>query len=135
MPPILIGGDGEKYLLRAVAQHADWWLPYSRTKDVLQRKIDVLKEHCREVGREYEQIRKTYVMTVYLSRSRSEAERWAGAALDQEDPAFAGEPAALRDRLAELAEMGIDLFQLRLAGFPDTDDLKLFVDEVLPAFQ
>ncbi|RIK36485.1 MAG: LLM class F420-dependent oxidoreductase, partial [Chloroflexi bacterium] len=25
IPPVMVGGSGEKYLLRVVAQHADWW--------------------------------------------------------------------------------------------------------------
>src|SRR5262249_10867112 len=41
-PPILIGGDGEKYLLRAVAEHADWWLPYGLTAETLRHNIDCL---------------------------------------------------------------------------------------------
>jgi alkanesulfonate monooxygenase SsuD/methylene tetrahydromethanopterin reductase-like flavin-dependent oxidoreductase (luciferase family) len=135
MPPIMIGGDGEKYLLRAVAEHADWWLPYSRRLDVLQHKIDVLAQHCREVGRDPVAIRKTYTLTVYLARDRPTAERRAGAAVERENPAFAGDPAGLRDHLQGLAALGFDLFQLVFPNFPETDDMKLFVDEVLPAFR
>jgi alkanesulfonate monooxygenase SsuD/methylene tetrahydromethanopterin reductase-like flavin-dependent oxidoreductase (luciferase family) len=135
LPPIMIGGDGEKYLLRAVAEHADWWLPYSRRLDVLQHKIDVLAQHCRDVGRDPASIRKTYTLTVYLDHDRAAAERRAGAAVERENPAFAGDPTGLRDYLQALAELGFSLFQLVFPNFPETDDIKLFVDEVLPAFR
>jgi len=135
IPPIMIGGDGEKYLLRAVAEHADWWLPFSRRLDALQAKCDVLRQHCRDVGRDYDSIRKTYTMTLYLSKDRAEAERRAGAALERENPAFAGDPAGLRDHLARLVDLGFDLFQLVFPNFPETDDITLFADEVLPAFR
>jgi alkanesulfonate monooxygenase SsuD/methylene tetrahydromethanopterin reductase-like flavin-dependent oxidoreductase (luciferase family) len=135
IPPIMIGGDGERYLLRAVAEHADWWLPYSRRLDVLQHKIDVLAQHCREVGRDPATIRKTYTLTVYLDHDRAVAERRAGAAAQRDNPAFAGDPTGLRDYLHGLAALGFDLFQLVFPNFPETDDLKLFVDEVLPEFR
>jgi alkanesulfonate monooxygenase SsuD/methylene tetrahydromethanopterin reductase-like flavin-dependent oxidoreductase (luciferase family) len=133
-PPIMIGGDGEKYLLRAVAEHADWWNELTRPLPVLRQKFDVLRAHCRDVGRDYDSIRKTYVTTVYLAKSRAEARRWAGEALDREAPPFAGEPAELIDHLRELHELGFDLFQIVFPGFPDTRDMELFVDEVMPAF-
>lgn len=135
VPPIMIGGDGEKYLLRAVAEHGDWWFPFSRRLDLLAHKCDVLRQHCRDVGRDYESIRKTYTLTVFLSKDRAEAIRRAGAAVERENPAFAGDPAGLRDYLTERVALGFDLFQLVFPDFPDTDDIKLFVDEVLPAFR
>jgi alkanesulfonate monooxygenase SsuD/methylene tetrahydromethanopterin reductase-like flavin-dependent oxidoreductase (luciferase family) len=133
--PILIGGDGERYLLRAVAEHADWWLPFSRGPETLERKIAVLRDHCRAVGRDEAAIRKAYPLTVFLARTREEAERRAGRRLQSDEPPFAGEPAALREHLARYVELGFDLFQLVFAGFPATDDMRLFVEEVLPAFQ
>ena len=36
--------------------------------------------------------------------------------------------------LQELSELGFDLFQMVFPGFPDTSDMRLFVDEVLPRF-
>jgi alkanesulfonate monooxygenase SsuD/methylene tetrahydromethanopterin reductase-like flavin-dependent oxidoreductase (luciferase family) len=134
MPPIMIGGDGEQLTLRAVAQHADWWNALMRPMDVLRHKITVLEDHCRAVGRDPAAIRKTLTRTVYLASSRAEAERWAGAKLGESNPPFAGEPAALVDHLRELTELGFDLFQMVFPGFPDTRDMRLFVDEVLPEF-
>jgi alkanesulfonate monooxygenase SsuD/methylene tetrahydromethanopterin reductase-like flavin-dependent oxidoreductase (luciferase family) len=69
---------------------------------------------------------------VFLKRSRSEAERWAGSRLEDPNPPFAGEPAQLVEHIQELSELGFDLFQMVFAGFPDTDDMQLFIDEVLP---
>jgi alkanesulfonate monooxygenase SsuD/methylene tetrahydromethanopterin reductase-like flavin-dependent oxidoreductase (luciferase family) len=133
-PIIMIGGDGEQRTLRAVAQHADWWNTVMRPPDVLRHKLEVLERHCRDVGRDYTSLRKTLTRVVYLAPSRSEAELRAGSRLDAPTPPFAGEPAALVDHLNELIDLGFDLFQLVFAGFPDTADLRLFVDKVLPHF-
>src|SRR4029079_15737899 len=102
--PILVAGGGEKYLLRVVAEHADWWLSYGDRPDVLRRKLQVLADHCAAVGRDPSTIRKATPMTVYLSRSAAQARSWAGAAAEGERPAFAGDPAALIDRIRELEE-------------------------------
>jgi alkanesulfonate monooxygenase SsuD/methylene tetrahydromethanopterin reductase-like flavin-dependent oxidoreductase (luciferase family) len=133
-PPIMIGGDGEQLTLRAVAEHADWWNALMRPLPVLRHKIDVLDGHCRAVGRDPATVRRTITRTVYLKRTRAEAEAWAGDKLQADNPPFAGEPAALVEHLQELSELGFDLFQMVFAGFPDTSDMKLFADEVLPKF-
>ncbi len=135
-PPVMIGGDGERYLLRAVAEHGDWWLPYARTTEVLRHKLDVLRDHCRAVGRDLATIRKAYTCIVFLDRDRQAAIQRAGKRVENtEQPVFAGDPAALRDYLAERIELGFDHFPLVFPRFPETDDIKLFVDEVLPAFR
>lgn len=135
IPPIMIGGSGERYLLRAVAEHADWWLSYADRPQVQERKIAALADHCRAVGRDPASIRKAVPWTVYLHRDRAAARRWAGDAVEGDRPAFAGDPAALRDRIHEAIGLGFDMVQLRFAGLMDSADVELFADEVLPAFR
>lgn len=134
--PVLIGGDGERFLLRAVAEHADWWLPFGRTPDVLRQKMAVLKDHCTAVGRDYDTIHKTFSLRVNLGKTRAEAEKLVGGSpMRPDDPSFVGEPAELRERIQEYAELGIEHFQLVFPKFPATDDIELFAQEVLPHFQ
>jgi alkanesulfonate monooxygenase SsuD/methylene tetrahydromethanopterin reductase-like flavin-dependent oxidoreductase (luciferase family) len=134
IPPLMLAGDGERYMLRAVAEHADWWLSYSRRPEVQQRKLDVLAEHCKTFGRDPSTIKKAAPVTVFLDRDRAAARNRAGARLENETPAFAGDPAEFRDYLAGLEALGFDLVQLSFARFPGTDDLRLFEKEVLPHF-
>ncbi|MEO6797425.1 MAG: LLM class F420-dependent oxidoreductase [Candidatus Dormibacter sp.] len=56
-PPILIGGGGEKKTLRLVAQYADACNLFPTPE--LPHKLEVLREHCRAVGRNYDEIEKT----------------------------------------------------------------------------
>ena len=49
-PPIMIGGGGEKVLLRIVAQHADRWNFGGSVAD-FKRKVAILDDHCRAIGR------------------------------------------------------------------------------------
>ena len=133
-PPIMIGGEGERYLLPVVARHADWWLSYGHSTDLLRHKMRVLGQHCAAIGRDPAQIRKATPLVVYLAKDRRKAKRWAGDAVNRPQPAFAGDPTELRDRLTELREVGFQLFLLAFAGFPDTDDIELFVDEVMGHF-
>jgi alkanesulfonate monooxygenase SsuD/methylene tetrahydromethanopterin reductase-like flavin-dependent oxidoreductase (luciferase family) len=63
--PILVGGAGEKVLLRLVAQYADFCnLTDSFDPAFYRGKLDVLKGHCDDVGRDYGAIRKTASFTV-----------------------------------------------------------------------
>lgn len=57
-PPIWIGGRGEKVLLRLVARYADVW-NYNGSQDEFERYRSVLQQHCREVGRDFDEIRIT----------------------------------------------------------------------------
>ncbi|MDH2415631.1 LLM class F420-dependent oxidoreductase [Nocardioides sp. CER19] len=58
--PILIGGGGERKTLRLVAQYGDACHLFVREGlDQIQHKLDVLKRHCDDVGRDYHEIRKT----------------------------------------------------------------------------
>ncbi len=60
-PPILIGGGGEKKTLRLVAKYGDACNLFASpgTLDSLRHKLDVLKQHCADVGRNYDEIEKT----------------------------------------------------------------------------
>lgn len=61
-PPILIGGSGEKKTLRLVAQHADACNLFGGSPDAVRHKLDVLRRHCDDVGRDYESIEKTMIV-------------------------------------------------------------------------
>lgn len=50
-PPLVIGGRGEKRTLRIAARFADQWNYPSGPIEDFSRKIDVLHQHCAEVGR------------------------------------------------------------------------------------
>ncbi len=63
-PPILIGGGGEKKTLRLVAQYADACNLFPTPE--IPRKLDILREHCQAVGRNYDDIEKTAVFTFDL---------------------------------------------------------------------
>src|SRR5918996_1144409 len=45
-PVIMIGGEGEKYLLKVAAKHADRYNHPCGSVQVLKRKISIIKEHC-----------------------------------------------------------------------------------------
>ncbi|MEY2443429.1 MAG: hypothetical protein QOE00_9 [Ilumatobacteraceae bacterium] len=59
-PPIMIGGTGEKKTLRMVAQYAQACNLFPGPE--LERKLDVLRGHCEDLGRNFDDIQKT-VMT------------------------------------------------------------------------
>jgi len=63
-PPILIGGGGEKKTLRLVAQYANACNLFPTPE--IPRKLDILRDHCRAVGRNYDEIEKTSLFTFDL---------------------------------------------------------------------
>jgi F420-dependent oxidoreductase-like protein len=111
-PPIMIGGGGERKTLRLVAQYADACNLFP-TPD-LAHKLDVLRGHCDDVGRDYDEITKTCYF-VY-------------------DVGEKGEKAAeVVDRLGAMAELG---FQAAIGGVVNVwqvTPLEVIAAEVIPA--
>jgi F420-dependent oxidoreductase-like protein len=58
-PPILVGGSGEQKTLRLVARYADSCNLFGADPAVAAHKLDVLRQHCADVGRDYDEIEKT----------------------------------------------------------------------------
>jgi F420-dependent oxidoreductase-like protein len=114
-PPILIGGTGEKKTLRLVAQYADACNLFARMgNETLRVKLDVLKQHCDKVGRDYATIEKTALDTAYLAPGQSSA-------------------ADVIAQCRSLAQLG---FQHVIFNMPNTQDitlLEVFGREVIPA--
>ena len=63
--PILVGGSGERRTLRLVAQHADACNLFGEAAAV-RHKVEVLRRHCAEVGRDPAAIEVTHLSTVLV---------------------------------------------------------------------
>ncbi len=70
-PPITIGGGGETYTLKAVAAYADRWNGFG-PPDEYRRKMDILKKHCAQIGRDPDSIDKTYYASMDLYQSEDD---------------------------------------------------------------
>jgi F420-dependent oxidoreductase-like protein len=73
-PPILIGGGGERKTLRLVAMYADMWNGFG-DPETIRHKLDVLAEHCTQVGRDIAEIVTTRLGTLIIAPTKEEAER------------------------------------------------------------
>ncbi len=71
-PPILVAGGGERKTLRLVAQYGDacnlWGSPQA-----VAAKLAILRQHCADLGRDYDSIEKTSLGTVELAAGKMSA--------------------------------------------------------------
>jgi alkanesulfonate monooxygenase SsuD/methylene tetrahydromethanopterin reductase-like flavin-dependent oxidoreductase (luciferase family) len=132
-PPIMVGGAGEKHLLRVVAQHADWWNYPFTDAQTLRRKQDVLKEHCRAVGRDYDEITQVIRVGVLIAESEQEVQRLkAQPHVRQLDGGIAGAPEQVAEALLSIVDQGADRLTVHFADAPQPDGAQLFAATVLP---
>jgi F420-dependent oxidoreductase-like protein len=132
-PPILIGGDGEKRTLRAVAKYANYCNLFLRTD--LERKLGVLKEHCKALGRNYGAVGKSLFAQgwpgVYVTDDEEELEqhlKWRSDNLGSSKEevlelarsnapgSWVGYPEELLERFEYLIGLGFDFFQVMFPG-------------------
>ena len=97
--PILIGGGGEKKTLRIVAEHADIWHSFSDAP-TLERKLGILAEHGRAVGRDTNEI-ETSVEVSRRPRSEEARSDAGGRSFVEAD---------------ELRSLGASLFTIGISG-------------------
>jgi alkanesulfonate monooxygenase SsuD/methylene tetrahydromethanopterin reductase-like flavin-dependent oxidoreductase (luciferase family) len=136
VPPILIGGGGRKYTLRIVAEQADWWNFPGGTVEHYAELLDVLRGHCETVGRDYDEIVKSWAIeTVSVALTHEEALEIARRSpFYDPDVSIVGTPEEVYAQLKRFTDLGASYFQLRFADFPKNDVAKLFAKEVMPMF-
>jgi F420-dependent oxidoreductase-like protein len=139
--PLWVGGAGEKLTLRAVAESADGWNTFYMPLDEYQRKLDALAGHCRAVGRDPGDIRKSLVLQAIVRRDEAEAEerlaRMARAMNTTPDAArqraLVGTPAQCVEQLLPYVGAGVGDFIVGVRAPVDWESLELVAKEVAPA--
>jgi F420-dependent oxidoreductase-like protein len=128
-PPILIGGNGEKRTLRAVAKYADMCNVIADVEKT-RHKFEVLRQHCKAVGRPYDEItRSVNYWTIFGS---SEAER---AKKKERFPREAEDLAGIPAKMKAYEEVGTQYIIARIFDGNDLDPIRQFAETVFPAYQ
>ena len=69
--PFMIGGSGPKKTMGIVARHADEWNKSGGSPELVAQSLDVLRERCAEVGRDFATIKKSVMVWMHI-RDRAE---------------------------------------------------------------
>lgn len=140
-PPIMIGGAGGKYLLRVVAELADEWNCPANHAEAYDGKLEILKGHCRDVGRDIKEIRISQQTVCVLAKDEEElaeklpkAQRRYGFFGNIESFGIVGTPKRCIEKIKENEEKGITKYSIFFSDIMNPDTLRLFAEEVMSAF-
>jgi F420-dependent oxidoreductase-like protein len=114
--PIMIGGGGERKTLRLVAKYADAANVFGGPEKI-HHKWQVLRQHCEAVGRPYEDIERSTLQSVRLSRNGSNG----GETPDQ-----------VIERFGELGDAGAQHVLFSVRDVWQTGQLELLGSTLLP---
>jgi F420-dependent oxidoreductase-like protein len=135
-PPIMIGGAGEKVMLRLVAKYADRWNCPAGYRD-FKKTLGVLHEHCRAVGRDPKDITVSEQLMVCIGANRAEADQKWEMAKGRKPFSFTavkGTPDEVVTQLREHVSGGVTMFTMMFADMAPPQTVELFAREVMPAF-
>lgn len=145
-PPIVIAGAGKKVTLRQVAQFADACNfgasantgAIRGAADVAGR-FEVLRSHCEDVGRPYDDILRTHFTSwLFIAENeravRAKKERYFpnGLTEEQEYTRIFGTPDQIVAYCAELVDAGVQYFVMQTQDASDTETIELLGREVAP---
>jgi F420-dependent oxidoreductase-like protein len=138
-PPIWIGGGGEKVTLKLVAQYG-YGSNLRADIDTVRHKLGVLRQHCADVGRDYDSILKTLEFYAILGDQR-EVDRVVRDTARRigKDEAFVrtwnehiGDADHIASAMRAYAALGIDYFIVNLPNAAEGGVFKRFAEEVFP---
>jgi F420-dependent oxidoreductase-like protein len=114
--PIMIGGGGERKTLRLVAQYADATNVFGGPENI-HHKYEVLRRHCEAVGRPFDEIERSTLQGVSVSRDGSGGSET---------------PEQVIDRFGELGDAGAQHVLFGVRDVWQTDKLELLGSTVIP---
>lgn len=142
--PLLIGGGGERKTLRTVAKYADMWHT-NADPATFAHKIEVLRKHCADVGRDADQIMPIATERPWFCLRDTEAEvrEWERIVMEQNrmtDREATSKLNAVTDpdvvvrRLKEFWDVGVRGFIFYTLPPYDRETLERIVRDVKPRF-
>ena len=136
--PLLIGGNGEQVTLKLVARYGDA-CNVSGDATKVREKFAILRQHCAEVGRDYNSIRRTVIIDDCAVAETEEAAcarlrpEGRDSVMKQYQTALIGTPTTLLRRLQEYEDAGVQEIIIRFVDFPDLESLRLFARDCMHA--
>ena len=131
-PPIIVGGGGPRRTPAIAARFAaEFNAAYGGDP---RERFQRFGRACEAIGRDPADVRLSGVLPVAIGSTPAEIERrgeLVGSPMLR-DAAVIGPPAALTDRIAELAKAGADTVYLHIFDIHDLDHIALIGAEVLP---
>ena len=132
-PPIWIGGGGEQLTLRVVARHANWAnFGGGQPFEVFERKSALLADHCKAVGRDFDEIGRSVSGDIFIRESEDELRAWFAASkmpmdFDTWAPThFVGTPEQVTEKVQRFINAGARGFVPWCTDYPDTETLQHF---------
>jgi alkanesulfonate monooxygenase SsuD/methylene tetrahydromethanopterin reductase-like flavin-dependent oxidoreductase (luciferase family) len=139
--PIMIGGSGEKKTLRSVAKYADQWNAMGSVEK-LRHKVEVLREHCDAVGRNFDEIELTAGCKPIIRSTEAEARalweaqmahnRTPMANVENDDTFWVGTPEQVAQEMVDRKALGFHTFIGELAAPFDDETIERWITEVKP---
>ena len=135
-PPIMVGGSGERQTLRIVAKYADACNLFGSAETV-KRKLSILKEHCRNVGRDYDSILKTKLGVVVIDDDKEMARKrllhiTKGIPEEQiNEFAIYGTPEDVLRQKESLEDAGIQYLIVDLDPSREVEALDIFANHII----
>ncbi len=148
--PLWIAGGGEKKTLRIAAQYAQY-TNFDATPDVFVHKSEILAAHCRDVGRDFDQIVRSGNYNVVIGeterdvqdkldwirahyRPHVDAERLERQVEQYGSGPLVGTPEQVVERLTQARELGLGYaIAYFLDAAYDRSSIELFASQVVPA--
>jgi F420-dependent oxidoreductase-like protein len=139
-PLFWIGGSGEKVTLKLVARWADACNVFGNP-DRLRHKFDVLRGHCENLGRDYEEIIRSTSISVHLLEEGEDPEDATALArgsmsFDEYSKRFmVGTAEEICERLQPRVDAGVNYFITYMPRVAyDPTPVQRFAKEVIPNF-
>jgi F420-dependent oxidoreductase-like protein len=139
-PKILVGGGGEKVTLKLVAKYADACNLFPSGRE-LQEKLNALRKHCNDVGRDFSTILKTKLASVMFGRNMEDAmrkiEQLKPASMDLESYVSSflfGNAQEISGQISSLADAGIDYLIVNFRGKYDPNNVEFFARDIMSRF-
>jgi F420-dependent oxidoreductase-like protein len=136
-PPIMIGGSGERYTLKIIAKYADACNLFGSTETV-KRKLSILREHCKSVGRDYDSILKTKLGFVVIDNDKKTVEKRVQQIISNGIPkeqvgefVIYGTPDDVLKQIELLEEVGIQYLIVDLEPYRELEALEVFGNSIV----